>query len=73
MRYLKMDKNELNWHTVTYRLDLDEESVLFLGYLADKHQTTEENVIRAALLLAMESTKDKSWRYDNDNASACAE
>lgn len=56
-----------------YNLDLDEESLMFLGYLADKHQTTEENVIRAALLSAMASTADNSWRYDNDNASACAE
>ena len=73
MSYLKMDKNELDWNPCTYRLDLDEESVLFLGYLADKNQTTEENVIRAALLLAMDQTADKSWRSDNDNASACAE
>lgn len=56
-----------------YNLNLDEESLMFLGYLADKRQTTEENVIRAALLLAMESTADKAWRSDNDNASACAE
>lgn len=56
-----------------YNLDLDEESLMFLGYLADKRETTEENIIRVALLLAMEQTADKAWRPDNDNASACAE